>query len=88
MDIAYLEYVFLIDPVNSFTSLTGFENALQEFFTTKGLEAQVVNAVQGTLSKRVMFITKKQEMPVMDKTPQPVNNLRTPKNLMKKLTKK
>lgn len=82
-NVAFLDYTFLIDTNNAFSHLFEFEKELAEFFDKKGLEAHILKAVEGSQSKRLMFICKK--MDVGTPPPAPVGRPITPKGLIKKL---
>lgn len=56
--IVFLEYTFLIDTATTFHHLFEFEKLLGEFLETRGMQAENIKAVEGSLAKRVMFITK------------------------------
>lgn len=82
-DIAFLDYTFLIDTKDAFSHLFEFEKALADFFDSKGLEAHVLKSVEGSLSKRIMFVCKKEVMGAPEINP--VGRPITPKGLIKKL---
>jgi len=57
--VVFLEYTFLIDTEKAFQHLFEFEKLLGEFLATRGLQAENIKSVEGSLAKRVMFITKR-----------------------------
>ena len=60
--IVFLEYTFLIDTSTAFHHLYEFEKTLADYLGTRGLQAENIKSVEGSLAKRVMFITKKDTM--------------------------
>jgi hypothetical protein len=58
----FLDYTFMFDGSTPFNHLWEFEKQLAEFFDSKGLVAENIKSVEGSLAKRVMFITKKPDM--------------------------
>lgn len=82
-NIAYLDYTFLIDTEEAFSHLFEFEKSLAEFFDTRDMEAHILKSVEGSLSKRIMFICKK---PLINEpATAPVGRPITPKGIVKKL---
>lgn len=61
-NIAFLEYCFIFDPSATFGNIYDFENVLGEVFNVKGYNAEVIDAVKGYNGRRVIFITKKEDM--------------------------
>lgn len=55
--IAILEYTFMFDPAQTYTSGTDFEVDLAVFFKSKGYEAQIVDTRGGT-GRRVLWISR------------------------------
>jgi hypothetical protein len=60
-NLKFLDYTFLIDAENSFSHLYEFEKTLADFFASRGLQAENIKSVEGSLAKRLMFITKRQD---------------------------
>ena len=60
-NLALLEYTFMFDPSDAWSSLYQFESTLSKFFDSLGLEAQVVKAIEGGNSKRMLLLTPKPE---------------------------
>lgn len=59
--VVFLEYTFLIDTEKAFQHLYQFEKALADYLGTLGLQAENIKSVEGSLAKRVMFITRRQD---------------------------
>jgi len=59
--VVFLEYTFLIDTDKAFQHLYQFEKTLADYLGTLGLQAENLKSVEGSLAKRVMFITKRQD---------------------------
>ena len=81
----FLEYTFMIDTSNTFSSIYEFEKLLTEFLATRGLEAKNITSVHGAPAKRIIFITKKQEI-VPPAEPKPVGRPLSMKGQIAKLT--
>ena len=62
--LAFLEYTFMFDPNDTFTSISEFERQFAVFLATKNMQAEIVNTVGGAPGKRVMLI---QNMEKLDK---------------------
>jgi len=58
---AYLEYVIMFDPAETWAHLFEFENKFGEFLGTIGLEAEITTPI-GMATKRILFIRKKEEI--------------------------
>ena len=56
--LAFLEYAFIFDPDSTYSNVYDFENKLGEFFKAQGKEAQIIDAVKGYTGRRVIFVTK------------------------------
>lgn len=69
--LAFLEYIFMFNPEESWGHLYEFENQLAKFFTAQGLEAQIVKTVEGSGSRRILLIKRKPTMPVRSIDPKP-----------------
>jgi hypothetical protein len=82
--IAFLEYTFLIDTDKAFSHLYEFEKVFTEFLATRSLEATNIKSVEGSLAKRVMFITRKEQVVGMPEQ-KPVNRPRTIKSQIRQL---
>ena len=64
-----LEYAFLFDPSEMWSHLYQFEGALAEFFSKRGMEAEIVKSIEGQAGKRVLFLKKiKMAMPKIKAT--------------------
>lgn len=60
--IAFLEYCFIFEPDNTFSNIYDFENILSDVFKSKGYQATVVDAIKGYTGRRVIYITKIENM--------------------------
>lgn len=69
-DVAFLEYTFMFNPVDTWQNLYQFEDQLAEFFKTKGLEANIVKTVAGQSGRRIMMISKIEEPVIEAKKPE------------------
>lgn len=64
--IVLLEYTFMFEPGDTWAHLYEFEKTLSDFFATKGLDAQIIKAIEGGGTKRVLYLRKKETpMPTM-----------------------
>lgn len=61
-NIAFLEYCFIFEPESTFSNIYDFEKVLSEVFGSKGYQAQIVDAVKGYNGRRVIFVTRKEDM--------------------------
>jgi hypothetical protein len=68
---AFLEYLFLFNPADSWTSLSDFEHDLADFFSAHGLDAEILKTVEGQIGKRILLIKKAEELvpTVIEKKP-------------------
>lgn len=57
--VALLDYKFLFDPSECWSSVWEFESDIGKFFDACGLEAQIIKGVDGQAGARVIFLTKK-----------------------------
>lgn len=83
--VVFLEYTFLIDTEKAFHHLFEFEKMFGEFLDSRGLQAENIKSVEGSLAKRVMFITTKPDMG-QPEAPKPVGRPVTLKGQIKKLS--
>jgi len=58
-ELAFLEYMFMLDPAGPWQHLSEFESDLRKFFIANGLEAEIVRTVGGQQGKRILFLKKK-----------------------------
>lgn len=85
MKIVFLEYAFMFDPSDSWSSLYEFESELGKFFSSKSLEAQIIKSVEGQPGgKRILYIRKKPEVAL---TPNPVGRPKTPQGKIREMAK-
>jgi hypothetical protein len=61
-NLALMEYMFLLDPTETYTNVFQFEADLNLFFATKGMEIKAVSPVNGFNGKRMVMIEKKEEI--------------------------
>ena len=59
MKAVLLQYNFMFDPADTWSSLYEFENDLYQFFNSHGLEAEIVKSVEGQNGVRILLINKK-----------------------------
>ncbi len=83
--VVFLEYTFLIDTEKAFHHLFEFEKLFGEFLDSRGLQAENIKSVEGSLAKRVMFITSKTDMG-QPAEPKPVGRPVTLKGQIKRLS--
>ena len=55
--LAFLEYAFIFGG-ETFDNLYDFEKLLSQVFKAKGFEAQVIDAVRGSVGRRVVLIKR------------------------------
>lgn len=63
--IALLEYLFMFDPANTWSSGLDFERDLADFFMAHGYEADWITA-RGNI-KRILYIQKIEQFPKVTK---------------------
>lgn len=80
-NMAFLDYTFLFNPVETWQHLSQFESDLADFFATLGLEAEIVKSVNGQPGKRLLLIQRVKSK-VNEITPTP---MRSPKEQLKDL---
>ncbi len=68
--IAILEYSFIFDPSDTWSSGYEFENQLADYFAAHGIEAQIVETAGGT-GRRVIFMSRLNLMPKIENKPNP-----------------
>jgi len=61
-EIAFLEYTFIFKPSEGFAHLYEFEQALGRFFSERGLEALILKPVDGQNSRRILYLSKKDQV--------------------------
>ena len=83
--LVFLDYTFMFDSTNPFNHLYEFETALGKFFDERGLQAENIKSVEGSLAKRVMYITRKPDMGQPD-SPKPVGRPVTLKGQIQRLS--
>jgi hypothetical protein len=60
--LTFVDYTFMFDGTNPFSHVFEFDTALGKFFDAHGLQAENIKSVEGSLAKRVIYITKKPDM--------------------------
>lgn len=60
--LAYLEYKFLFDPSDTFSSLSQFESMLVDYFNACDMDIELVKSVNGQIGGRLMIIQKKPQV--------------------------
>lgn len=61
-EIVFLDYTFLFDPGDTWSSVSNFESDLAKFLTMKGLKGDFVRTVGGQIGKKVLIITRKKDI--------------------------
>ena len=85
MKIAMLQYNFMFDPSETWSSLYEFESDLAKFFSSKSLEAQIIKSIEGQSGNRILYIRKKPEIGV---TPTPQGRPKTAQGKINELKKR
>jgi hypothetical protein len=80
-----LDYSFLFDTNTPFAHLWEFEKLFKDFLDTRSLQAEVIQSVEGSPTKRLMLITKKEIIEGMPE-PKPVGRPETLKGQIKRLS--
>src|SRR3990167_7572329 len=57
-NLAFLEYMFMFDPSETWSNLYQFEDSLVMCFGQLGYEAEIVKTAGGQFGKRVLLISK------------------------------
>lgn len=81
-----LKYSFLFDNNSPFAHLWEFEKLFTEFLNSKNLEAQLIKAVEGSQSERIMVISRKSQIPIAEPSKNPVGRPQTLKGKIKDLS--
>jgi hypothetical protein len=81
----FLDYTFMFDSNTPFAHLYEFENLLAKFFDQHDLVAENIKSIEGSLAKRVMYITKK-EITLIPDDPKPQGRPQTLKGKIKELS--
>ena len=61
-NLALMEYIFMLDPSETYTNVFQFEAELNSFFESKGMCAKAVSPIAGSNGRRIVVIEKKEEM--------------------------
>jgi hypothetical protein len=80
MKIAMLQYNFMFDPAETWSSLYEFESDLAKFFSSKSLDAQIIKSIEGQSGNRILYIKKKLDISL---TPNPQGRPKTPQGKLK-----
>ena len=80
-----LDYSFLFDNNTPFGNVFEFEKLFADFLLSLGLQAEVIKTIEGSPTRRIMIITKKE---VIDGMPEPkqVGRPQTLKGKIKELS--
>jgi hypothetical protein len=85
MKIAMLQYNFMFDPSEAWSSLYEFESDLAKFFSGKSLEAQIIKSIEGQSGNRILYIRRKA---TVAPSPSPVGRPKTPKGKLREMSKR
>jgi hypothetical protein len=61
INLVFLEYTFLLNTAEGFHHLYEFEKTFADYLATRGLQGVNIKSVEGSLAKRVMYITKRDD---------------------------
>lgn len=60
-NIALLEYMFILEPEETYTNVFQFEADLNVFFKSKGMTCKAMSPVAGANGRRIILIEKMEE---------------------------
>lgn len=63
-DLALLEYGFLIEPSETWSSASEFESSFNDYLNEHGMKAKIVNSVGNHAGRRVLYICKIPTIPI------------------------
>ena len=75
-----LQYNFMFDPAETWSSLYEFEADLARFFSSKNLDAQIIKSIEGQSGNRILYIKKKPDVAL---TPNQPGRPKTPQGKLK-----
>jgi hypothetical protein len=61
-NIALLEYMFILEPEETYSNVFQFEADLNVFFKTKGMKCKAMAPVAGASGRRIILIEKENEV--------------------------
>ena len=59
--LVFLEYAFIFGD-DTFDNLYDFEKLLSQVFKVKGYEARIIDAIRGSVGRRVIFVQKNTDL--------------------------
>ena len=59
--LVFLEYAFIFGD-DTFDNLYDFEKLLSQVFKVKGYEARIIDAIRGSVSRRVIYVQKNTDL--------------------------
>jgi hypothetical protein len=84
MKAVFLEYEFIFDPAETWSSLYELEGSLTKYLDSIGMEGEIMETVEGQSNgRRIIFVKKKPEMPL----PTAPVKKETPKQSIKRIRK-
>ena len=87
-NLVFLDYSFLFDAEATFNHLYEFEKMLFEFFKTRNLQGEVIKSVEGGSPKRLVYISKLQNVVDIGPAKAPVGRPITLKGQIKRLSER
>lgn len=57
-----MEYMFILDPTETYTNVFQFEQDLNLFFKTKGMSCKAMSPVAGSNGRHILIIEKEEEV--------------------------
>ena len=82
---AFLEYVFMFDPLRAWGHIDDFEKDLADFFSSYGFEAQILKTIGGYEGKRVLYITKVEGFDIKGQISPPQKGIQKLESIAKEL---
>lgn len=79
-NVAILEYMFIFDPSEAWSNGFQFERDIADFFAAMGFQAEVLD-VSGGSNRRVINLSKIEQMPKLENKPEQVG----PKQAIKQI---
>jgi hypothetical protein len=61
-DLALMEYLFILDPKETYTNVFQFEAELNTFFESKGMKCKAVSPIAGSNGRRILLIEREEEI--------------------------
>lgn len=89
MKVAFLEYTFIFDPSETWTTLWDFEKDLAKYLGDHGLEAEIIKTIEGQGNgKRLLFIRKRESPPILTQKKNPPGRPLSVRGIINKMTAK